>query len=436
MSFIDNLFNILSIIDNFFWEYIGFSLILLVGIYFTFKTRGYQFRTLTKLRRYLKDLHASAKGEESGVHPFRLYFVSIGGMVGIGNIVWIVAVVTLGGPGGIFWLWVASFAGMLIKYSEIYLGVKYRVANGKKGYDGGPMYYLQAAFKGKFLSIAVCILLGIYGVEVSQFLIMTDSVSGTLGIDKNLVIAFFLVVVLYCAIGGITRISNLATVIMPPFLMLYIAACIWIIYLNSGEFFSMLPIIFKSAFTGHEAIGGFAGSSLFLAAQLGTSRAVYSGDIGIGYDSIVQSETKVKDAEKQARIAIFALFSDTFICTLTCLVVLVTGLWTAEGLQPLDYMQNILSSYFPNSDLLLTALIVIAGVSTTIGYLVIGLKCAKFLNKDWGEKIYLVYATFAYIVFSHVDQSKVILVMTISGGLLLLCNLCGIIKLRKEIKFH
>jgi AGCS family alanine or glycine:cation symporter len=434
---IEFLFGILAQFDRIFWEYIGFTLVLAAGVYFTFITHGYQFTTLRHAATNIKALMHDHDPNDRGAHPIRLYFASVGGMVGLGNLVAVVTAVTIGGPGSVFWLWVASFSGMLIKYSEIYLGLKYRVHNDHDGYDGGPMYYLQAAFKSKFLPIIVCVLLCIYGVEVSQFLILTDTFSKGYSINRWLVIGVLLAAVLYVGFGGVKRLADVCTILMPPFMLLYIGMCFWVIGHHFSELLHIIPVIFKSAFAGHAAVGGFAGSTLLVAAQYGTARAVYSGDIGIGYDSIVQSESRVKSPARQARVAVFSLANDTFICTLSCLVLLVTGLWTStDGLLPSEYIPTALGMYFPHIGIFMLVLFFLAGFTTIVGYFVVGLKCARFLHAKYGQRLYIAYAIIAFVAFSFCDQASVMLIMSSSGGLLMLCNLLGVWKLRREIKFR
>ena len=143
-------FNLLKIIDAFYWSYIGVSFIILSGIYFTIKTRGFQFKVIYNFKDTFRNIRNESKNKDlPGVHPVKLYFASIGGMIGLGNIVVIVTAVIYGGPGVLVWLWLASFAGMMIKYSEVYLGIKFRRLNKKNSFDGGSIYYLQEAFKPK-----------------------------------------------------------------------------------------------------------------------------------------------------------------------------------------------------------------------------------------------------------------------------------------------
>lgn len=430
------IFDWLNALDAFFWRYIGFTIVIVSGIYFSFKSDFLQFKTLFKVRNLLKELQDDAKNSDHGTSPIKLFFTSIGGMVGIGNIAVAATAVSLGGPGSVIWMWAVSFAGMLIKYSDIFLGIKYRVDNDENGYDGGPMYYLQKAFHSKIPSVVVCILFCIYGIEVLQFTMLSDEIHRTLDIDKNYVVFFLLIFVLFSSVGGVKRVANLCSAVMPPFLIAYIAVGFYLFYIYSDEFFAMLPVIVDSAFNGHAAVGGAAGGGMLLAAQQGAARAVYSGDIGIGYDSILQSETRAKDPAKQARIAIIALFSDTFICTISCMITLVSGVWLQNGeMLPSSMVPEAIAKAIPNSEYLVLALLFIAGVTTITAYFVSGLKCAKFLSKKYGERIFTIIGTIAFIYFSSRAQTDVATIMSLSGGFLVFINLLGIIKLRNEINF-
>ncbi len=436
MSLADQFFNILMIIDDFYWGHIGFTLVVCMGIYFTLTSKFFQFRLLANFSNTLKDLHCEKGHADQGISPLRLYFASVGGMIGLGNVVAVVTAILIGGPGALFWLWIASVFGMLIKYSEIYLGVKFRVKNERGGFDGGPMYYLKHAFNIKTLPILAAILLCIYGVEVYQFVIITDTLTHTFSFNKLAVIVSLIGLIIYTALGGVNRLATVCTVLMPAFMVIYILMCLYVIGAHFENLGSVLSTVISSAFSGHAAVGGFAGSTFILAAQNGIARAVYSGDIGIGYDATIQCETRTFHPERQARMAIFALLSDIIVCTMSMMVVLITGLWsTSSALLPSEYVATALSMHFPYMNYFMAVFFFLAGFTTIIAFFTVGMKCSRFLSSKWGEKFYLLYGIFAFSFFSFFDQSKVILIMSLSGGLLMLLNLAGIIKLRKEIEF-
>jgi AGCS family alanine or glycine:cation symporter len=307
----DELFALLRLLDLLLWQYIALFMILSIGSYFTIKSKFYQISILIRPKKYIGELLSCAEKGKQGIHPIKLYFSSVGGMVGLGNLVMVVSVITIGGAGGIVWMWLGSFLGMIVKYAEIYLGIKYRVKNSTGGYDGGPMYFLQAAFKNnrlnldKILPITVSVLLCIYGAEVSQFLILTDTFSSSIfQINRYLVLGVLLILVLISVIGGVKRLSNICSMLMPPFMISYIALGIWIMIDNYAAIPGIFITIFQDAFSLKASTSGIIGGQIITAAHYGMSRAVYSGDIGIGYDSIVQSETQTIYPERQARLAI------------------------------------------------------------------------------------------------------------------------------------
>jgi AGCS family alanine or glycine:cation symporter len=325
---------------------------------------------------------------------------------------------------------------MLVKYCEIYLGITHRVRNMHGGYDGGPMYYLQAAFNNRILPVFVCVLICIYTADVSQFLIVTDTISQAFSLNHLLVTLSLLLLVFIIAKRGMRSVAFVSLFLMPPFLVSYVACCILVIAQHMDSLIALLPTIFYSAFEGHAPLGGFAGSSILMAAQYGTSRAVYSGDIGIGFDAIIQSESRVQYASKQARMAVFALANDMLICTLTCLVVLSTGLWLNGDLQPSEYIVTAFALHLPFAPWFMNALFVVTGFTSVVTFMAIGFKSARFLHPSWGESCFLFYAAFAFTLFSFCEQSQVILVMSSCSALLLICNMAGIMKLRKQIIFR
>ncbi|MFK7967813.1 MAG: amino acid carrier protein [Rickettsiaceae bacterium] len=433
----DYLFEIIDFLSNFYWSYIGWGVICVAGVYFTIISRGLQFRAIVNFKKNIKDilLEGSSK-TNAGIHPIKLYFASVGGMVGLGNIVGISTALMIGGPGSIFWTIVASICGMLIKYSEIYLGVKHRVSNKDGGFDGGPMYYLQDAFKNNYIAYFVAFLICLYGVEVYQFTVLVDRIEYSFEFNRIAIILGLLALVLYSSIGGIKRLASICTVIMPAFMIIYIFVALYIIISNITLLPEFFATVFYSAFAGQAPIGGFVGSSMILATYHGMSKAVYSGDIGIGYDSIVQSETNIVNPKKQATLAIYALFTDTLICILTNTMLGVTGAWhNLNHLSETNVVSHTIANYFPHSNLFVTLLLFFAGFTTLIAYIATGIKCAKYLSPKYGKIIYLLYAIFAFIFFCNYSSVKILTVMGLLSGILVLINVSGMIKLRKEIKF-
>ncbi|MDZ4323109.1 MAG: amino acid carrier protein [Alphaproteobacteria bacterium] len=437
MYVIDAIFCVLRTIESFYWSYVGFTIVTAVGLYFSFRSGFYQLSVLAHPLRTIRAVQRSSEGGD-GINPFHVYFASVGGMVGLGNIVAVITAIKLGGPGALFWLWIAAFSGTLIKYAEIYLGMKFRVDDGRQGHHGGPMIYLQKAFRTRFFSkvipVIYCAFLAIYGVEILQFVTVTNALTAVAPSYYPLILIGVLALILYGGFGGIRRLANISTALMPPFIIVYIGLCLYIILLHIPELPHVFKDVFVSAFTGHAAVGGFAGSSMIAALQWGTARAVYSGDLGVGYDSIIQSESKARDPGTQACLSIFGVATDALICTLSVLVVLLTGYWKTD-IHESQAVSSAFSHYFPYSDVFMAILIFIAGYTTIIAYLAVGEKAAQWLFPRGGRIGYFVFAASAFTGFSFLDSGHAGTIMGLSGGLLVLTNLLGIWKLRHEVEF-
>jgi AGCS family alanine or glycine:cation symporter len=225
---------------------------------------------------------------------------------------------------------------------------------------------------------------------------------------------------------------------MPIFMVGYAIICFTIIFLEFDHLPRHLALVLETAFTGQAKIGGFAGSTMLLAAYMGISKAVYSGDIGVGYDSVVQSETRIANPKKQAQIAIYALFTDTFICTLTTMVILVSGGWyKLNHLEDAQIIPTILSNYFnfPYTQYFMAILLFFAGFTTIIAFYTVGLKSAKFLSPKYGKYVYIAYSFFAFIYFANSSHAQAGLIMGLASGLLLIINVFGMLKLRNQIEF-
>lgn len=429
-------FQFLEIFEDHLWGYVGVPILLFVGVFLTLQSRFFQIRKLPyALKNFVSFLRF--RGDDArGVHPLKAFFACVGGCVGVGNIAGICSAVQIGGPGALFWIWVTALMGMMVKYGEVYLGLRYRVPNEKGGYNGGPMYYLRRVFKSAFVPNLVCLLLCIYGVEVWQFSVVNESIVTNLHWNPYLVTFGLLLLVLYAGSGGIHRVGTISTALIPIFVLIYLGMGVWVL-LHHVE---ALPQIFKeilfSAFTGSAALGGFVGSTLMMAMSQGVRRGCYTGDLGVGYASIIHSESCVTVPEQQASLAIVDIFLDTFaICTTSVLIILATGVWH-EPISSGMMVQRALEQYFPYMHFFMPFFLFLLGYSTINAYFCVGLKCAEYLLPSYGRRLYFVYAAVALFLFSFVSTMQAQTVMTIANGLLLMINCYGIFKLRHEISYQ
>jgi alanine or glycine:cation symporter, AGCS family len=424
----------LAVFEDLLWHFLGIPALIFLGVYFTFKSRGYQFKMfLTAFREFFQFLSLHNRTHK-GVHPLKAFFASLGGCVGLGNIVAVCTAVVIGGPGALFWLWITVLIGSIVKYSEIYLGVKERVLIGQDTYQGGPMYYLKKVKELKGISVVVALLLCVYGVEIFQFNVIVKNFTASFGLDPLIITLGLLALILYAGIGGVDRVGLISSVIMPVFIFLYLGLGIFILCIYAKDIPSMFALVFNSAFTGHAAIGGFLGSSFFMAFSQGVRRGCYTGDLGIGYASVIHSQTCIKKPQEQAMLAFVELFLDAIICTISVLMILLTGVWK-EGIEPAYLVQAALEKHVGYVFYFMPLFIFLLGYSTIISYFCFGLECAHFLSPKKGKFIYTAIASLFFIISGYLDTAQAQSVMTIVGGLLLVINCYGFFRMRNSIEF-
>lgn len=441
---IEQFFELLNSFEDTLWSYCAFPAIVLVGIYLTFKSRFIQVRCFPETVRNFFSL--LCKKQESvdengnkitGIHPIKTFFAGIGGAVGIGNIVGVTTAVQLGGPGAVFWIWITAMIGAIVKYSEVYLGMRHRVLREDgKGYRGGPMYVLAKAFQGHTWVVKLfCVLLCIYGVEIFQFSVMTASISENFGFSKIYVACLFLALVILAEAGGIARIGSICSTIIPCFIVVYLGMGFYVLASNMSLIPGVIGDVFHYAFTPHAAVGAFVGSTLMMSITQGIRRACYSCDIGVGYASIIHSESASQSPAKQASLMLFEVFVDAFlICTMSLVVVLVTGTWT-ENIDSIYLVQSALAKYFPYMNFFVPLFLFILGYSTVITYFFAGMKTALHLSERYGRPLYYIYSVVALLLFSFVDIAQAAGVMSCVLAMLLALNLAATFRLRHEIGF-
>ncbi|CRH47589.1 Sodium/alanine symporter protein [Chlamydia trachomatis] len=429
----------LTAFDDFIWSYIAFVLILLLGILFTCKSKFAQFTQLPAFFKlfyhFSKEASSKKENQKKGVHPLKVFFASAGGNIGIGNVVGIVTAASVGGPGALFWVWIAGILGSIVKYSEVYLGIKFRQSDANNVYHGGPMFFLDKAYRTRIVSVIVAVLLCIYGVEIYQFSIIANTLASCWDVPKLMAIASLLFLVMYAVQGGLQRIGKICSLVLPFFMLVYCGMAFYILIQEIHTLPALFSSIFRSAFTGHGAIGGFAGCTVASTIRQGLSRAAYSGDIGIGFDSIIQSETSATNPQTQAQLSIVGVIVDNLVCTLSLLIVLASGVWHRAGLEGSEIVEQALFFYFPYIRVFLPAFLFATGYTTIISYFLVGKKCANFICGNKGSKFYTVYGIIALPAFCFLPQDTALLVMSVSGALLLCLNLLGVFLMRKELIF-
>jgi len=433
---IETVFSYLDVFEDLLWGCLGAPLILGLGLLLSLQSRCFQIRKFPAVVKWFISCFSIKKHEvKAGIHPLQAFFACVGGCVGIGNIVGICTAVQVGGPGAIFWIWVTAILGAIVKYTEVYLGVKHRVQNERGEHSGGPMYFLQRATSNKWIPMIVALFLCVYGVEVYQFSVITESLSRNFHCNRLLIGIALLGLVFFAGKGGLRRVGAICGAIIPIFVVLYMGMGIWVLIQNASDLPLLFATIFKSAFSPSSAVGGFIGSSVILTLSQGVRRGCYTSDVGVGYASVIHSESAATSPQQQASLVIFDVFLDTFlVCTMSVLLILVTGIWN----QPLGadlLVQKALATHFPLVDVFMPIFLLLLGYSTITAYFCVGIKCAEFISKKNGKRLFVLFALTALLLSVFVDTSQAQSIMSISGGVLLIINCWGIFQLRHEADY-
>ena len=274
------------------------------------------------------------KGEGEGtVSPFQAAATALACTVGASNIVGVPIAIAFGGPGGLFWMWVCSFMGMIIKFAEIVLGIKYREKNEEGVYVSGPMYYMSKGFPNKKAGKVMAWMMSFTMLIFMPFTIAAQSVSAvqsaeTIGIDAMVTGIVLTVLIGIITFGGIKRIASVTDKMVPIMVVLYVTGALIVIAVNISALPGVLASVFKSAFTGHAATGGFAGAAVSAAIRYGFARGAYSTDLGMGSAAMGHAAATTDHPVRQGFWGVFEVtVSGLVICTMSGLTILCTGVW-------------------------------------------------------------------------------------------------------------
>ena len=308
-----------------------------VGLMFTIRLKGVQFRRFgVAFRECVGNI--GKRNEDGGVgqiKSFQALATALSSCVGNGNIVGVAGAIAVGGPGAIFWMWVAALLGMATKFAEICLAMHYRVQDEAGNYRGGVMYILSRGMKQKTLGKILGGAFAVFTVFVSltscgalQPNTITGAVQSLIPVPAWVIFVIILVLDGLVIFGGLQKIADTTSLLTPIMAFIYMGFGLVILVLHAGEIPTALWYIVKSAFTGDAVIGGVAGATMAKAIQKGVSRGVFSNEAGIGSSAIVHATAKVDMPTRQSLYGIIEVFFDTMaICTFTALIIMVTGVW-------------------------------------------------------------------------------------------------------------
>ena len=424
---------ILNEIDAFVWGPPLLVLLVGTGILLTFRLKLLQ---VFKLPQAL-GLIFSAKNDGSGdVNSFKALCTALAATVGTGNIVGVATAIKAGGPGALFWMWIAAFFGMATKYSECLLAVKYRTVDANGNISGGPMYYIENGLGKKYKPLAV--MFAVFGVLCAYFGIGTfaqvNSIVEITQISAGIPVVYtgiaLTVVVAAVTIGGLKSIATVAAKVVPAMALLYFLTTVGIMIVFADQVPAAIATVLNSAFTPTAAKGGFLGATVMLAMRSGVARGVFSNESGLGSAPIVAAAAKTKWAAEQGLVSMTGTFIDTIIiCTLTGLSLVVSGVWCGP-LNGAAMTESAFTMAFPafGSMLLLVGLVLFA-FTTILGWNYYGERCVEYLM---GVKAILPYRIIFICLIAcgpFLKLEEIWVLADIVNGLMAIPNLIALIAL-------
>ena len=432
-------------VNNFIWGVPAMICIIGVGLYLSLRTGFIQIRKFPyALKTTLGRIFKKKEDSDGSMTPFQAVCTALAGTVGTGNIAGVAGAIAIGGPGAVFWMWISAILGMCTKFTEVTLAVHFRERNKKGDYVGGPMYYIKNGLSKKWQILAILYsafgVLTVFGTgnatqvntittaidtALINFNIIPESASKTLNLVLGIVIMLLVGMVL---LGGIKRIGSVSEKLVPFMALLYIVLAIGVVVLN----FERVPAVFHDivygAFNPAAVTGGVIGS-FFLSLKKGVSRGIFSNEAGLGTGSIAHACADTSKPVKQGMFGIFEVFADTIvICTLTALVILVSGVPVNYGAAAgAELTISGFTSTYGNWISVFTAVAMCCfAFSTIIGWGLYGARCIEFLFSEKVVKPFMIAYSLVAIIGATVDLGLLWSIAETFNGLMAIPNLIGI----------
>ncbi len=433
--------------SGFVWgPYLLIPLLLLTGFYLTVRLKGLQF---TKLWHslWVALVVRKEKGAEGDISHFEALMTALAATVGTGNIVGVATAIAAGGPGALFWMWMTGLVGMATKYSEALLSVKFRVTGEDGEQSGGPMYYLSRGLAGssgsgfgRFLGGAFALFAAVaaFGIgNMVQSNSVADAVKGSFGVPTwvtGLILALGAGAVI---LGGIRSIGRFTGVFVPVMIVAYMIGCLLVLALHIERVPEALQMVFRDAFTGTAATGGFVGAAVAQAIRFGVARGIFSNESGLGSAGIAAAAAQTREPVRQALVSMTQTFIDTLVvCSCTGLAILCTDAWqqvdeAGNALTGALLTQTAFSDGLPGDlgGLIVTVGLILFAFSTILGWSYYGEKSIKYLFGDVAVKPYR-FAFIFFVFFGAIRSLDFVWTLSdVMNGLMALPNLIGLLLL-------
>lgn len=431
--------DVLGRIDDLVWgPWFLLPLLLGTGAVLTWRLRGIQFSKLGPALRLAFVTRSDEGADDHGdISQYQALTTALAATVGTGNIVGVATAVSAGGPGSLFWMWVTGLVGMASKYSEAFLAVRFRHRDAVGEVSGGPQYYLADGVGGRWgkvlaLLFSIFAILASFGIgNGTQANSIAANVEHSFGVPTWLTGLVMVLVTLAVLVGGIRSIGRVTASLVPVMILFYVGGCLVILALQWRALPGALGAVFSQAFTGTAAVGGFAGSAVILAVQMGCSRGVFSNESGMGSAAIAAAAARTTHPTRQGLVSMTQTFIDTIVVvTMTGLVLVVTGAWhTGEKAAVMTNLAFDAGLHSRVGGWIVTISLVLFAYSTILGWCYYG---ERNIEKLLGRRWVMAYRIFFSLLVMVGATSSLDLVWTfsdIANGLMAAPNLIGLLVL-------
>ena len=453
------IYNINQVLNDFIWGVPAMACIIGVGLYLGVRTGFIQVRKFGyAIRTTIGRMFRKKEASDGALTPFQAVCTALAATVGTGNIAGVAGAIAIGGPGAVFWMWISALLGMGTKFSEVVLAVHYRERNDRGDLVGGPMYYIKNGLgkKGMFLAYAyaffgACAVFGTgNATQVNTITAAIDSalINYNLLGEKGIALCNLIIGVTICLLvglillGGIKRIGQVTSKLVPVMALLYILLGFGLIGMNITKVPAVFASIFQGAFNPGAVTGGIVGS-FFVAMQKGISRGIFSNEAGLGTGSIAHACADTRKPVKQGMFGIFEVFMDTIvICTMTALVILLSGVDIPFGQTAgAELTISGFTKVYGNWVSIFTAIAMVCfAFSTIIGWGLYGARCVEFIFGVKSIKIYTVAYALVSILGATVSLDLIWGISDTFNGFMTVPNLIAVFLLAptvlKLIKEH
>ena len=447
-----------NVVNNFIWGVPAMICIIGVGLYLSIRTRFLQIRKFpyamkVTIGRMMKKKEAS----DGALTPFQAVCTALAATVGTGNVAGVAGAIAIGGPGAVFWMWVSALLGMCTKFAEVTLAVHFRETNAQGDLVGGPMYYIKNGLDKKWHFLAYLFaafgVLAVFGTgnatQVNTITTAIDSALNNFNVLPadavhlvNLIIGIALAIIIaLILIGGIKRIGNVTSRLVPFMAIMYIVLALGVILFHIKSVPAVFASIIEGAFNPASVTGGMVGS-FFMSMKKGVSRGIFSNEAGLGTGSIAHACADTKKPVKQGFFGIFEVFVDTIIiCTMTALVILCSGVPVAYGeAAGAELTISGFTAVYGNWVSIFTAVAMCCfAFSTIIGWGLYGTRCIEFLFGSRSNKPFMVLYSLTAIVGATMNLGLMWSIAETFNGLMVIPNLIAVfllsgvvVKLTKE----